>query len=463
MKLINKISQNWHFIVLAIFSLFVLSNCEEESLNLNLDGILQDSLEVIETILPVDLYTISTETINTLSIGTSPYGVVNDSVFGILETEFISDFIYSSLPSFMDIDSLEYVSVLDFTVELAYSSYYGILTDVDFEVYELTEAIPDYTKSDYVLHSHMYSPNSILKEFEIGHDEVSIPNDQYDTCYLTLTDEYAQKFLDPLLEDHDTLYIYESGNQALFKDRFKGLYFAINSRSSEGGGIIKVNQAASRMVLRTQEWNSESEAWDTVSNIFSLGNSETNTGSGGVLNLYRSTLSPNVEQVFNDTLNLSSHAYLQSLTGPRIYLRIPSLVDLRKTLGNSASVNFAHLILPFDSSNYERDKDRYAAPTSLGILEADSSSAIIDDTWAENYLGGGLDTINYQYKLNLGNHVHEFLRDDESELGTDFYLFPSKGSSPVLPISFTPSRIVLNGSTSANPPKLRIVYSIIPE
>ena len=445
----------------------MLFNCEEEPLSLNPDAILpeDDILGVTDTLLPVDIFTISAEALETQSIGVSPLGVVNDTVFGILETEFLTDFIYSEEVAFKDESDFDSVDILDLTLELIYSNSYGNFEELDFDIHELTEPLPEYPKSDYTMHQHMFSPVSVLESIHFlaeTVDEVGTSRINYDTCVVTLTDAFAQKFLDPELQDNS---VYESYNQRRFKEYFNGFYFNVSPRETEGGGIIQVDHSLSRMILETRYWNEDLDepGWDTVSNIFSLGNPKSDIDSGGVhLNLYRNIASDNMASVLDDTIDLSGRTYIQALSGPRSYLKLPALEQFREEIGHSISVNYAQLIIPFDSVIYNRDKEKYPPPRNLGIIDSRTNEQIIDDTWAENYLGGFLDTVHYEYRMNMGNHVHLFMQDEENTYGTTFYLFPSKGS-PVEIIEFTPSRILINGSTSADPPKLRIVYSVIPD
>jgi hypothetical protein len=313
----------------------------------------------------------------------------------------------------------------------------------------------------------MYSDNSILEQIEFRDEKKYVPDDKHDTCYITLSSAFAQKFLDPELQDEG---VYEKENQALFKDHFKGLYFSVTPRNETGGGIIQVDHTASRMVMRTIEWvekeDDEGLELDTLTNIFTLGNPESTIDTGGVhLSMYSAELSSQIENIFNDTVNLHDQVYLQSLVSPRIYVKIPELTQLRDALNNAVSVNKAQLILPVDEEIYFRDTALYRAPPRLGIHYAPSENPVLDDQISETILGGYIDTTNYEYILNIGNYVHEYLRNDESGLGTSFYLFAASTDPTTTAryLGYTPSRVVLNGTTSSiRKPYIKIIYSIIP-
>jgi hypothetical protein len=486
MELNNIISQGRQMNLLAaisIISFLVFTACSEDPLKISPDT-LPDSemVDVYIDTLTVELYTISADALETQSPGTCLLGSVNDSVLGTLETDFFADFIYTDEPTFKDETDLDSIQVLDLIIDLIYNNeiIYGDFDTSDFEfaVYELLEPVPQYTKSDFTVLPHMYDPVPLDSSisFENETHDTYVAYDYYDTCYITLSNSFAQRFLDTVLINEE---IYHSENQQNFKDHFKGFYFAVKPRVDEGGSIISIPQplqvgsstyySLMNMTLRTLEWDADSSEWDTVSTVFSIGNPQSVIDTGGVyLNMYRNTLSANVAAVFNDTINQFSKAYIQSLSGPQVFVKLPTLSALREEIGNSVSVIRAQLILPVEMESYLRDEDIYSPPYRLGLLDGSSEDPILDDRLIENYLGGYIDTTStddYRYVLNIGNHLHEFLRDESSTLSNTFYLFAASPdlTNTVQYIRDRPARIVLRGSTSSNPPFVRMVYSKITE
>jgi hypothetical protein len=461
----NLFSKLRHYIAIALFTFITLSiitNCTEKALEIDPSDILPDNdmLDVIFDSIPVELYTIPLEAIETRSIGISPLGVVNDTVIGIIETDFICDFIFDNeldLGSNNDPDSID---ILDMTVELSYETSYGDSTDVDFNVYELLEPMPAYTKSDYIMYSHMFSQEPINDGPPFQGRLTSSEDDTLGVYSIKLKSEFAERFIDTALINYD---FYSYTNVEQFKETFKGFYFAVEPRAEAGGGIILVNHLNSSITLRILQLKPDSTNWDTLSITFSLGNPNSEMDDGGVhLNLYRSILNNKISQLLNDTITEYTSAYVHSLTGTKVYVKLPILPIMRDTLNNAVSVNRAQLILPIDSIRFNEDNESYPPPLNLGIYDSKSNSVILDDALAENHLGGYLDIDNYQYVLNIGNHIHEYLRNDSSSLSPSFFLFASKGS-PASHLEYTPCRVVLNGSKSVRPPYVRIIYSKIPE
>ncbi|MBN1951256.1 MAG: DUF4270 family protein [Bacteroidales bacterium] len=441
---------------ISVLSIFLLFNCEEKPLEAGLDILPSDELiDVIVDTFGVELYTITDEAVYTRSIGISPLGSVNDSVTGILQTEFITDFIYSDDISFLDADR-EDVILLDLKIYLSFLDSYGDSMDVDFDVYELTEPMPDYGYSDYTMFDHMYDhePLNVSEPYKLR-DDTSV-------YVMDIADDFAERLIAANWYGDSTLYV--SDYQRNFKDYFKGMYFATESRASEGGGIIMVDHYHSSMVLRTLEYNSDSAKWDTLANVFYLGNPESEIDTGGVhLNLYHTENSPNVETVNNNFSKLYKRAYINALAGPQVLVRIPELERLREEYEGEISVNFAHLIIPFEEATFLRDTARYRAPANLGLHDSLTNEPILDDELAVDHLGGKLDSTEFQYRFNIGNHVHTYLRSSESSYSNSFYLFAASGS-PVTRFRYTPARVVLQqDSVSGRYPRVRIVYSIIPK
>ena len=462
-NLFSKLRQLFSVVFIFLFTLFILINCTEKPLEIDPNEILPDNdmLNVIIDSLPVELYTVSLEALETRSVGYSPLGCVNDTVVGIIETDFICDIIYADLVSFRDGFDPDSTEILDLTVELEYNSTYGDSMDVTFNVYELYEPIPTYSKSDYIMYSHMYSSEPVNDGPPFKGKLSSAEDDTVRAYSIRLKNEFAQRFLDTNLISEG---VYDLYNAGVFKEYFKGFYFKVESRSEPGGGIITINHTTSAMTLRTLEWDSDSAEWDTVSNVFYLGNPDSEYDDGGShLNLYKSILNSKLQNIVNDTITSYKSAYVESLAGTKVYIKIPALSAMRDSLNNAVSVNRAQLILPIDSVIFNRDNKEYPPPAGLGIYDSKTNSAIIDDEIAENYLGGFLDIEKYEYVMNIGNHIHQYLRDDNSTLSDAFYLFAAKGS-PVTNIIYTPSRVVLNaGASPRRRPYVRIIYSKIPE
>jgi len=457
MELINKVTRIRHLFVgaFSFFFLLLIISCSEEPLKVGIHLLPEDELlQVYDTVLPVELYTISAKALKVYSLSSSPLGSVYDPVMGALKTDYLADIFYSAYVSFLDTIVEENIDVYNLELLLYYDVIYGDSLAIDFNVYELIEPIPEGKNSDFIVTPEMINPTPL----NLGAPERL--NDSTRAFKVMLSLDYAKKFIDPQLIE-DSVY---TANPLLFKEYFKGFYFATDFRSTEGGGIMRVNNSTSKMILRTLEWNSNSMQFDTINNEFSIGNPAIMLDSSDVVNLsmFQSIPGDDVAAILDDTLNSQSIVYIQSLAGPNVLIDFPTLENFGKKFGDNIVINKAELILPVNQELY--DDITFVPPRNLGLYDHVSKSFLADDGLLSYYFGGVLDTVNYQYKFNVGNHIHEYLHSDSDTLFSKKYiLFPSKATTPVYYLETLPRRIVLNGRNSAEKPSLKIMYSLMPE
>lgn len=461
MNLIKGVSHKLYLLVviLPIIFLSILISCSEEPLKIGIHLLPEDELlDVYDTILTVELYTISAKPLKTQSSDYSSLGSINDPVMGMLKTEYIADIFYPSEVSFKDTIIEDNLIIYNLELQLSFDDLYGDSSEIDFEVYELIEKIPVGKESDFIVSSDMINPTVI---------SIGIPeklNDSIDVFSIMLSNIYAEKFIDPQTVE-DGIYDGDSLGRILFKEYFKGLYLKTDFRSSEGGGIIRVNNNSSKMILRTLVWDSDSSRYDTITDLFSVGNPGYIIDSANIVNLgmYQNIPGSNVAAVLDDTINSQSLAYIQSLAAYDILVDFPTLEDFRREFNNNIIINKAELIFSINQELY--DADTYSSPGNLGLFDNISKTYLADDGLIPYYFGGYIDINNYQYKFNVGNHIHSYMRGNSDTLtSTRYILFPSKSPNPAVSyIQTLPSRVVLNGGNSAEVPSLKILYSVLEE
>jgi hypothetical protein len=443
-------------VAVLLFSTFFFLTCEKEPLNVGKNILPQeDSLGVVVDTLPVELHTLAMEPVYTLTRGTSPLGNVNDPLFGSVSCEFVTDFIYYSGFSFREgLDSVEFV---DIELVLKFTDTYVNNTDINFNVYKLNEAIPSYAYSNFHLDPGLYNPVKLnIEEPEPEYENDTLGNEII-AYRVFLSDEFGESFLNPQLIT-DSAYYYDS----VFRSYFHGLYIEVVEESENVGGLINISHYDSRILLRTEQ--TQNGTASTVENELVLGYPE----SGGTsINMYRSSFSSTINSVLNDTVNDQSVAYIQSLVGPKVLISIPGLFELRNALDHQASISLAQLVLPIDTATY--DNKEFIAPRYLGIRDVVNDTNIIDDGLLPSYFGGILDTVNYEYRISLGNYVHNFLRGSMDLNDESLYLFGARYLNVTgypADITYfsliTPGRVVLNSVNANKPPILRIIYSKLP-
>lgn len=451
-------------VVFTIFSLIVFLSCEEKPLNVG-KNILpdEDSIAVGVDTLMVELHTIDMEPIYTRNRGISPLGSVVDPLFGRVTGEFVTDFTFFSGFEFRTgLDSVDYV---DIELVVNISSTYADNSEINFKVYELLEEIPTYAYSDFKIEPGMYNPIELNKGIPVPENshivDTSgnlIPTEEIIAYRVFLSDDFGRSLLDPELII-DSAYYYDS----IFRSFFHGLYFEVEDRNGEGGGLINVSHTESRLILRTSRILSNGTV-DTVKNELVLAH----PNLGGIsINMYRSNYSSSINSVLNDTINDQSIAYVQSLVGPKMLVSIPGLFDKKNEYNYKASITKAELILPIDTTTF--DNEIFRAPQYLGLRDVENDTNIIDDGLLTGYFGGVLDTVNFEYRFNIGNYIHYFLRDSISHTDERLYLFGARYltitgyPTDVTYYSLTtPGRVVLNSVNATRQPILRIIYSKLP-
>ncbi len=460
MELIKKFSPK-RFLVVTIFSFFfllIINSCSEEPLRIGINLLPEDELlQVYDTVLTVELYTVPAEPLISRSLTYNSLGSINDPVMGTLKTDFLTDLKHNGNVSFKDSIIEGKISIYNLELQLYFDYVYGDSMGFEFNIYELIDSIPSNGKSNYVVPLQKINPNPL----NIGNHELL--NDTTQAIKVMLSNEFAEKFIDPQLVE-DGIYDTDSLGHALFKEYFKGFYIATDFRNSEGGGIITVNNSTSKLILRTFEWNADSNYNDTIENAFSLGNPAIIWNEDSIVNLgmYQKTFSNEVASILNDTVNSQSLAYVQSLTGPNVMVEMPGLRDFLKGFEDNLVIHKAEIKLPLNQEVY--DNEYYKSPSSLGLVNSVSKTYLEDDLPITYYFGGGLDKNNYVYMFNVGNDLNEFMKD-ESDSIKKYLLFPSNRTMPVSRNEIVPGRVVLNGGNniSDHAPTLKIFYSLITE
>jgi hypothetical protein len=464
MELIKKVSQKRFFFVstFSFFFLLIIVSCSEEPLRIGINLLPEDELlQVHDTVLTVELYTVSAEPLLSRSLTSNSLGSINDPVMGTLKSDYLTVFKHNGAVSFDD-SIKDGTSIYNLELQLYFISLYGDTNEIDFDVFELIEHIPVDGESDYVVPPAHIGPNSL----NLGAPE-RMSGAQGDTSIFHVMldyndNEFAKKFIEPEIVK-EGLYKNDSAGHLLFMDYFKGLYIATEFRNTEGGAIMQVNNSLSKLILRTLEWNSDSNWHDTVSTVFSVGNPAViwNQDTAEVKNLgmYQNTFSADVADVLDDTINSKSLAYIQSLTGPNVMIEMPTLQDFLGGFEDNLVIHKAEMKLPVNMELY--DSVQYESPDNLGLVNSVSKTFLHDDLPIPYYFGGGLDEGSYVYMFNIGNDLNEFINDESDSL-KKYLLFPANKTTPVTLNEILPGRVVLNGgNTISDPPTLKIIYSLI--
>ncbi len=456
----------FHFIgpKVRIFSailmlLFFFIRCADKPESIGADLLPENSsLGVYDDTLRVTLKTVPGVGLqDDVSDNESWMGSITNAITGTVISDFISDYIFTASPAYrydtLD-DDLELVSL---ELHLVYSELYGDLSEVAFNVYEMAEPVPYYDSTSFVMLNHMVGDSIGFFRGNVSSILTDEPEEDYNTCVISLSTGFAQKFVDlDLLKDT----IFQTTNVANYRKVFKGLYFKSVSQS-QTGGALKIDHEKSRMVLITSSPNGEGvRSNDTTE--FTLGYSESEIDEGGVhLNLFRHEISARVAAAMNNAA-YTSEAYLVSPGGARVLVSIPEFDAFKAEHYQKISINRAELVLPFSRSLIDGSiSDNIRIARQLGVFDASLRSPILDNQ-LDGYLQGAIDSTSNQYLLNVGNHLQSILTDDDATESDSLYVFIADHSADESTGGKDIEHLILNGSSSNNYPYLRIVYSKIP-
>lgn len=451
-------------VVFFIFSLIIFQACKEEPLQVGQNILPEDEiLGVGVDTLQVELHTLTMEPVFTRDLGISPLGGMNDPLFGSVTCDFVTDFTFAGSFDFNE----ETDSLVNLELIVKFSSTYANYSGINFNVYKLNVPIPGDAYSNFEPDPGMYD----TEKLNLGNPE-AVHETETDTLGNEISDEITEyrvflsnEFGKSLLNSEiikDSAYYYDS----IFRSYFYGFYFEAVHQSGKALGLINLSHTDSRLILRTARFNDtlKENDIDTIENEFVLAYPDL---GGTSINMYHSNFSSTISAVLNDTVRDQEYSYIQSLVGPKTLISIPGLFAKRREYNYKASVSKAELVLPIDTITF--DNDYYKAPVYLGIRDVEKDTNIIDDGLISGYFGGVLDTINMEYRFNVGNYIHYFLRDSLTFTDERLYLFAANyyelSSYPAAVTYFsltTPGRVVLNSVNATRKPILRIIYSKLP-
>ncbi len=434
----------------------VLLSCEQDPVKAGVELLPEGDLLTVGYVdsLTVNAYTVENSSVNSGNLSVSPVGCYVDPVFGLTKGEVITEFFPSGK---LEFGSNPVTDSVIFTFN--FSGYYGdSLFNPPVTIYEYTDDIIDTTANFDV--SGRFDP------VPVSMGSVSRLADTLDIFRIKMTDAFGDALLNRSFEQNgvhrDTLY--KQVTDSMFKSYFKGIYLSVDDIAT-GGGIYNVNLSGSETRITIYYHNDSSDVESAAFNMV-LTNSA-NQLLDKRLSLYSHDWSMSRIKYLGDTEHKDTVAYLQSLAGTKVLLKIPGLDGLRSALGN-ISVTQAELIIPFDPPEKEVLM-LYPLPQKLGLraISGDGKEKIIQDDpyymGSENalkYFGGYLDEEDNEYRFNIGKYLQDYWQGDQPNEG--IYLFIAQNTIPVYYNLVNAGRVVINSGIHSDPIRLNLSYTVIP-
>ena len=430
-------------VVIACCLAIGLASCVNEDNQLGLDLVQTNGgLDVLHS--PDNIVTLSTKTYNIDSLSTgqndnfvlgtykdSHFGNLTASIYTSLSLEDNAGFDFSSIGT---IDSA--ILCLAYSSSGAFTSDSSVRTDnMKVSVYMLAKDMDStckYSNSTVATDGEAIFSSTVLVDPLTGVTLEGEENTLVPHLRLALNDRFINKLSQGKYESQD-----------IFSEDFKGVKITAKSSSNSYLACINMKSDYSGIIVyyHDNEGNKGKYMINFTKNGYRFMNIEKDYASSSLAELNNS--SP------NDTVRSQEYIYLASLGIAESALDLSGLDTwYNQDSVKGSALNRAELILPVSSLNTKS----YLFPSSINVFrKQDGKYYYIDDQVAsDNWLGNKYDAEINAYRIDLTSYLQNYLMGKYNNC--TLYLVPDNRISSA-------ARVILNGPTSDNPPKLNIIYS----
>jgi hypothetical protein len=477
-------------IILLSLSLWFAS-CTDDKLKVGLTILPEsDQLEANADTIPIECFTlkgipnyVNHAVFNQSFNDQTPVGIVNDEVFGETTANLVIEFAINREESYLDKDTI-----------------YATDEVVSLKLFLNTTDQPVYGDSD----AEALTFNSLLLRDQYTFDALSnqeVPSDYFDdiTSRAVNTEHYVSIDSDKIsqLDSASQYSVVELDMELadeLFLDAFRdsttrtlniipGMMLSGTINSGTRGALHTFSMLNSKMLLEYRT-KIDVEELDSVGNVIDTVLVDTNLFVSYVVNKYQSNYrnthlgrNAEIESVFKDTTLQYDNLFLQSLGGTMGFLRLDSLDLFKMDKADKIGVNLAELVFPI-SKNHLSDTAMFSLPQRIMAFQfvkdeslfAPTTSKInaqytIPDAFYFNYLyyNGFLDEEKLEYRINVTEYVHQYLKGNIDYLQMGVATAPGNISTNDYLEYKTPGRVVLNTGIQdlSEPAFLRVIYTVI--
>ncbi|MFY9311607.1 MAG: DUF4270 domain-containing protein [Bacteroidia bacterium] len=238
--------------------------------------------------------------------------------------------------------------------------------------------------------------------------------------------------------------------KAGFQAAMKGIYITTQGTalSSEQGNMMYVkcgDESQSKVTIYYHNATADSLTYD-----FPL-------GSVARFSHFAHTYSPSITndmleaQLNGTSLAQNSTVFVQSMAGLRTKIEMPYLMNWLNA--GKIAINKAELVIKVDNSDPTYMLDTFAAPAKLvifGINDDGTSYVLPDANEGDNYMGGGYNATDKEYRFNIGRYLQQVLAGKKKNNG--LYVLAANGA-------INANRVVLGGGTGPYRMKLNVSYT----
>ena len=448
-------SCKFNCILSLILIVGTLLSCDDEPYQIGLNLLPgQDLIEIKDTTLAIETYTIGPVSIPVTDSLYFPFGNYNDEVFGHTKAGMVLEF--SPAGYYVEINQ---GAVADTVImNIYYDTIYGGVDYIpQIEVFALTEGIDKSMRydTDYDM-TGKYDPV-----------DLSISGTEKPDTTNSLSIRLQNSFGDMLLNIpglNDSLMFTTYKIDSVFDHHFKGLYLNPVTENNNKG-LITIRSVSFTVWFHTET--------DTTSISFAFLSQDTrylNVDGQKVwlgdrsIKIFEHDYSGSAIEHLNDSTFHDTVLYLQSLGGTQAILKFPALEQLRQTLrgvsenGPVVSVNNAELIIPILDDSIAFVRKFYPSQLGIRILN-DADDHLPDDVMiqasqyvsAVSYMNGRFNNIIWGYKFNMTAYFHEYFKGNINS--SHLLLFAARLDANIRRTNFNPinyNSVVLAGSSNIN-------------
>lgn len=403
--MIDRTTRPAKWAVFFILSLAILSGCRKPDEDLGLELLPGDPLGVTGEEAAIHAYTFQDSAIRTSGLTRNLLGAYVDPEFGLVKAGLVAQLRLSSsnVGQGQNNDGLVADSLVLSLIYDATATHYGALGAQRFEVYEVSEDLSVdtvYQSNDIpeILTESLVEGGSALivpdpiGTVVVGGDTVS------PQLRIRLTSTLAERFLDAFgtadLADNNA-----------FLQFFKGLYVKVEngpqSPLAEGVLYFDLLNAGSKVTLHYHDTDLEPKSYE-----FPI---TENSVRYTVSEFDRSQATdPGLQAALADTVAAATKVYLQALSGPRVAVRMPGILDYAV---QGRALAKAELIVPIHGEVNEL----LPPPALVFLFRRDETGA---DAFLPDQLGGvGTIDGNYrpdekEFRFNVTRYVQGVLNGD---------------------------------------------------
>ncbi len=388
-----------------------------------------------------------------------PIGHVKDSTFGETWAQLFTYFNrgnkYYKIDTTIE-ESDEFIECAIY-LNIEGSNVYGTKDGFKVIVHPLTKAVTygevaGAPKTNYIVKSDLFPFNE--NPISMKDSTFFISNDPESEIPVLDSGNYIKVKLD---KTYGEMLMNTSLTQSAdFNENFPGFYLYGQAKTGTSGGLNNFFYKKSKLLVRFKRPHGSK---DGVNDTILYAYHDLANYQGFYKHDYNNA---SIKNAINDSEE-SQNFYLQSMDGVKGLIDLVELDSFRNANMDKIGINLAELVFPV---TFTEDTSSYSYPKRIApysVLENDNFIFTADDYFTDNalYFNGFFDSDNDEYRVNITESVHKFMRGEWNDERLYLNIANNNFTSTSSIDYKNPSRIILNsGNHATKPAYLRLIYTL---